>query len=123
MYDLPHIETVPIALHGVDALSSLCPKALVLLFSGSVMDLIDIRLQLLHHILRWQVDLINGQLEQVVDHSRQQNLQQARRLLKAGICVDLDQPDVKVLIDEVIEAKQLKAVLAPVWIDLFLDSS
>ena len=85
-----------------------------------MMDLIYRGLELLHHVLGGQVDLIYCQPKEVINHAWEQLLKQARRLLKAWISVDLNQPDIEVVINKEVKSKQLEAVLASIWVDLLL---
>ena len=63
MMHLPHVEAVAVALDRIQALTGLRPNALTLLLGGPAVNLVDRGLQLRHHVLRRQVDLVDRQFE------------------------------------------------------------
>ena len=54
---------------------------------------------------------VDAELQHVLDHAREQHLQQARTLLQAWVRVDLYHPGVEVLVDDEVVAEELEAVL------------
>ena len=62
---------------------------------------------------------VHTQLQHVVYHSGEENLEDPRGLLDAWVGVDLDEPGVKVLVNDEIVTEELKAPLALLWVDDF----
>lgn len=65
--------------------------------------------------------LINGQLEGIVEHPRDELPQQGTGTFDAGVFIDLNEPYFEFLVDDVIQPKQLEAELTVVLVDLLVD--
>ena len=59
--------------------------------------------------------------EHVLDHPGEENLEELAGLLDAGVRVDLDEPDVEVLVEDEVVAEELEGVLPLVGVDLLAD--
>ena len=67
-------------------------------------------------------DLVDGQKEGVVEHTREKFLEDGRRLLDAGIGIDLYQPRSALFIQHEIVAEDLEAVVALLLVELLSDT-
>lgn len=89
---LPHVRVVGVAPHLV--------------------RLLERRVLQLHRLAH----PVHRQLERIVEHSREQHFQEVRALLETGVGVGLNEPRVKLAINNVIIAKDLEALTSLVWI-------
>ena len=76
---------------------------------------LDIKVRMPFFILKY---LINSKAECIIEHSRDQTLQQWRRLLDARIGVDLDEPRIALVVEHEIIAEYFEAVTSFMLIDL-----
>lgn len=74
---LPHVEVVLVALDRVEAFARHQSVVLPDFLRLAVVNLVQSRLHLLDQVLRRQIDLVDRQLKQVVQHPGQKFCQEA----------------------------------------------
>ena len=66
----------------------------------------------------WLDDLINRKFEQIINHFWHQRLHLLVRSSEVRVCIDLDQPNPKILVKEEVETEELEHTLSSVWVHL-----